>query len=105
MYEDSRRPQEVKAYTKEILAPLMYEAYSSPQSNWPDWSGLPELVRKFWLLKAERAMRFLALPGTKNIVNSENYVATLAYVLWEKDDGIDAWMAPARIALAKLRGA
>lgn len=39
MYEDSRRPQEVKAYTKEILAPLMYEAYSSPQSNWPDWSA------------------------------------------------------------------
>lgn len=105
MYGDSRRPQEVKSYTKGILAPLMYEAYSSTQSNWPDWSGLPEGVKKFWLLKAEKALMFLALPGTKNIANSEKHVAILAYVLWEKDDGIDAWMAVARLVLAKLKGA
>lgn len=105
MYEDSRRPQEIKAYTKEILAPLMYEAYSSTQSNWPDWSGLPELVKKFWLLKAKKSIMFLALSGTKGITNSEKHVALLAYLLWEKDDGVDAWMAVARLVLAKLKGA
>ena len=91
----------------------MYEAYistaySSTEGNWPDWSGLPEGVRKFWLLKANKSIMFLALSGT-SITDSEKHVALLAYLLWDgslwEGSGIDAWMAVARLVLAKLKGA
>lgn len=40
-----------------------------------------------------------------SITDSEKHVTLLAYLLWEKGDGVDAWMAVARLALAKLKGA
>lgn len=106
MLEDSRKPTSVKEIYAADLAPQMYEVWSLHYyKTLPDWSKMPELVRAFWIDKANMALEFSKLESFKdfrssNILHVDILYGILAFS--EPESERVCWTAVSKFLLKKL---
>lgn len=108
MFEDSRKPVVIKEISAAELAPQMYEVWSLHYDKiLPDWSKMPQLVRGFWIDKAEMMIAFFKHEMHDREVmraSCEFHVKLLYAVLASREPQkeYDCWMAVTKFILEKL---